>query len=294
MSVTLRHWLRRLYYRTPVLKEVCEIRDELRSANDSLRSIQACAMTRLVEFDFARHPRYADPRRLLASAFQVSSQNGEDGILMEIFRRIGATDRRFVEIGVGNGRENNTAFLVSQGWTGVWVDCDAGFTEVLSRARVAPSVVTPVVSYVTPENAAAIIQNAGVPAEFDLLSIDTDQSTPHIWEALGAFRPRAVVVEYNAMIPPSIAWTTRYQPERAWDGRQNWGASLKALELIGDRLGYSLVGCEFVGVNAFFVRNDLVGEHFAAPFTAENHYEPPRYGLRFRWGHASEILDRPS
>jgi hypothetical protein len=31
-------------------------------------------------------------------------------------------------------------------------------------------------------------------------------------------------------------------------------------------------------VNAFFVRNDLLGDHFTAPYTAENHYEPFRYG----------------
>ncbi len=46
------------------------------------------------------------------------SQSGEDGILGEIFRRIGTTERRFVEIGVGNGLENNTAYLLAQGWHG--------------------------------------------------------------------------------------------------------------------------------------------------------------------------------
>ena len=34
-------------------------------------------------------PRYADPKRLHRHELQVFSQNGEDGVLMEIFRRIG-------------------------------------------------------------------------------------------------------------------------------------------------------------------------------------------------------------
>jgi hypothetical protein len=57
-------------------------------------------------------------------------------------------------------------------------------------------------------------------------------------------------------------------------------------------LGYSLVGCDSIGCNAFFIRNDLVGDHFAAPFTSENHYEPARFELSFRRSHRTAILDR--
>ncbi len=60
-----------------------------------------------------------------------------------------------------------------------------------------------------------------------------------------------------------------------------FGASLKAYEQLGGKLGYKLVGCDFHGNNAFFVRDDLAGEHFAAPFTAENHYEPTRMSLAY-------------
>jgi len=64
------------------------------------------------------------------------------------------------------------------------------------------------------------------------------------------------------------------------------------MELLGRERGYSLVGCDFCGVNAFFVRDDLLGDKFEAPFTAENHYEPPRFALsQLRRGHAPTILD---
>ena len=65
--------------------------------------------------------------------------------------------------------------------------------------------------------------------------------------------------------------------------------SLKALELLGRERGYSLVGCDLTGINAFFVRNDLLGDHFLEPFTAENHYECPRYYLTMRFGHKSVL-----
>ena len=63
-------------------------------------------------------------------------------------------------------------------------------------------------------------------------------------------------------------------------------------------LGYStillpkLVGCCVAGINAFFVREDLVGDLFCTPFTAENHYEPPRYYLGSRAaGHLRSAID---
>ena len=69
-------------------------------------------------------PAYADPRRLERHGFKGYSQQDEDGILQEIFRRIGEGDRRFIEIGVGDGLENNTLYLLYQGWRGLWMDAD--------------------------------------------------------------------------------------------------------------------------------------------------------------------------
>ena len=42
------------------------------------------------------------------------------------------------------------------------------------------------------------------------------------------------------------------------------GASLEALVRLGYRLGYSLVGTNFVGQNAFFVGNHLTNDRFQA------------------------------
>jgi hypothetical protein len=148
------------------------------------------------------------------------------------------------------------------------------------------------VSFVTKENIAGLFETLEVPEEFDLLSLDIDQNTYYAWEALRKYRPRVVVVEYNSVIPPDVDWKVRYNPVGTWKGNQNFGASLKAYELLGRDLKYSLVGCDFVGLNAFFVRDDLVGTKFAEPFTAENHYEPPRQFVGYRRFHKRAILDR--
>ena len=267
---------------------------QLEEIRRELEAVRAMAAIRREQDELGGNPRYAEPRRLHRHAFQVNSQNGEDGIIREIFRRIGTAGRVFVEVGVGDGTENNTAFLLAQGWRGFWIDAgDAFFAALAGRADLEGALRT-LVAPVNRDNAASLFRQLGVPEEFDLLSLDIDQNTYYAWEAIEGFRPRVVVVEYNAAIPPDLDWKVRYDEKRRWNFTQNFGASLKAFELLGARLGYRLVGCDFCGVNAFFVRQDLAGNRFAEPFTAENHYEPPRYPqLLHRRGHPRAILDRP-
>ncbi len=265
--------------------------DQVRREIQAVRNMEAIRWQRE---ELEHSPRYQEPLRLPRHAFQVNSQNGEDGIIHEIFQRIGPGSRRFVEMGVGDGTENNTAFLLSQGWTGCWIDGrDTFLANIASRPDLQDGCLAHRVAAVDRDNAAGLLRELGVPREFDLLSLDIDQNTYYAWEALNEFAPRAVVVEYNAAIPPAIDWKVRYAADRAWDGSQNAGASLKAFERLGRRLGYCLVGCDYSGVNAFFVRSDLTAGRFAEPFTAENHYEPPRYPhLLHRRGHPRAILDR--
>ena len=289
----LKSLLRSILDRLPLIGDIRVIKNELLKLSKEVHALQLAQATNLTDFQLENHPRYRDPKRLLRYAAQVCSQNGEDGMIAEIFRRIGTTNRVFAEVGVGDGSENNTAFLLSQGWTGFWVDgCDAFQHNLQKRGDLGRNCIRGLVTFITKENAAAIFSNVGAPTEFDLLSLDIDQNTYYLWEALASYRPRAVVIEYNASIPPDIDWKVNYAPDRVWDGSHNFGASLKAYESLGRRLGYSLVGCDFVGGNAFFVRDDLAGDLFAKPFTAENHYEPPRYGLLHRRGHPAAILDR--
>jgi hypothetical protein len=295
----LRSTLARIYRRLPLVRELLALAAEERGTQATLRQVEQnlIAAQAICAFDAERrgNPRYQEPRRLLAHQAQVCSQNGEDGVIQEIFRRIGTTNRVFAEVGVGDGQQNNTAFLLSQGWTGFWIDGSSSFQAALAkRDDLQGDCLRSLVAYVSQENIASLFGQLGVPQEFDLLSLDIDQNTYFAWAGLRRFRPRVLVIEYNSAIPPGVDWKVRYGADRVWDGSQNFGASLKALELLGRELGYSLVGCEWLGANAFFVRDDLLADRFAEPFTAENHHEPPRYALCHRRVFPQAILDRNS
>jgi hypothetical protein len=275
----------------PILHLVDLLRTLKSGAIASVRTERAIEALRRDLFfaHFTNSERFRDPKRLFRGSFKVFSEATEDGMIHEIFSRIGTDSRIFVEIGVADGLECNTAFLLTQGWTGTWIDSSEA---CLAKARLAFGgyPVHILTKRVTPANTDLIIRESVQSSSVDLLSIDIDSYDYYIWEAINCIRPRVVVVEYNSSLPPHVSQTIEYsavtQPPV---GTIYFGASLQALATLGHRKGYALVGCSVTGVNAFFVRNDLVRDHFCAPFSAENHYEPPRYGLIGRVGHGPGI-----
>lgn len=271
----------------PILWRLRDFTRKLRAGADaSLRTEQLLRRMHQTQLlaQIAETPRYQDPKRLLASGYKVFSQNQEDGMIAEVFRRIGTTSKRFIEFGVEDGLECNSAYLLTQGWSGAWIEGSAP-QAARAAASFAPYQIEVVNKYITVENADALISELARSQELDLLSIDIDTIDYWIWQAIRTVKPRLVVIEYNASWPPHIRKTVAHDPTMEWDGSNFSGASLGALEALGREKGYALVGCSLAGVNAFFVREDLVGEAFCTPFTAENHYEPPRFDLAGSFGH---------
>jgi hypothetical protein len=227
--------------------------------------------------ELMRGAPYNQPRRLEPHGFRSFSQNDEDGILQEIFRRLGIGVGTFVEFGVQNGLENNTRLLLYRGWRGLWIEADAAGCQAIRRGfaqEIAAGQLQLAHSFVTRDNIAALIEAARF-EELDLLSIDIDGNDYWIWEVL-TIRPRVLVIEYNAKFRPPTSWVMEYNASHRWEYNDYQGASLQSLCDLGRRKGYTLVGCCLAGVNAFFVRDDLLQGQFAEGDAAAL-YNPPRF-----------------
>lgn len=111
----------------------------------------------------------------------------------------------------------------------------------------------------SPENVEDLFDRSDVPTELGILSIDVDGQDFWIWKALPErFQPAIVIIEYNASLMGSELIVER----KGWPWTPEWvdtvGSSLAALQALGERKGYVLVHTMSVGVNAFFVRRDLL------------------------------------
>ena len=226
--------------------------------------------------------RYQDDKCLIKYGQKIYSQNEEDGIIQEIFNRIGTTNKTFVEFGIGDGLENNTLALLLSDWNGLWIEGSSNavnnikdnFKSVLDSERLKA-----VEAFITKDNINEIISNNISDKEIDLLSVDIDGNDIHVFNEISVINPRVVIMEYNAKFPPPIMFTVEYNATHTWQGDDHVGASLKYIENNLNNKGYKLVGCDLAGVNVFFVRDDLVGDKFLSPYTAEKHYQPARYYL---------------
>lgn len=226
------------------------------------------------------------PERLEHHGFKVYSQNDEDGIIEEIFRRIGTEKGTFCEIGVENGLECNSLYLLHKGWRGSWLEGNGGqksaiegkFHSLLANGRLSLRIgmVTP--DSVNDDVATAFARIGLDPEQMDLLSIDIDGMDIYLLEAL-RFRPRVLCIEYNAKFPASLNKRPVFDRAYLYKGTDYMGSSLSALNEAAGGKGYVLVGTNLVGVNAFFVRKDLMSGKFKGPFTPEALYNPPRYYL---------------
>lgn len=204
--------------------------------------------------------RYGAAPGLAGFELKVFSQNGEDGVLAEIFHRIGAESRCFVEFGAGPGREANAVLLADvYGWRGLFLEgSESRFEELEYKYRGIERVVTRH-AMVTAENIEDLLSDAQVPQSFDLLSVDIDGNDYWVWQAITRYRPRVVVCEFNGALDPARALTQPYDPSSGWDKTEYYGASLKALTELGVHKGYTLVHTDLTGTNAFFVVDEHAG-----------------------------------
>jgi hypothetical protein len=231
------------------------------------------------------------PDNLLLRGYKVYSQTDEDGIIAAIFERIGG-GRTFVEIGSGNGTENNTHALLLCGWRGVWVD---GRGDRIASVRAEVGATRDLIAqqaFVTRENVAGLakhwLEDLGT-SDIDLFSVDIDGNDLHVlMAALGVFRPRVICVEYNAKFPPPLEVCVEYDPKHIWTGDDYHGASLMAYVSALRPIGYTLVTCNVSGANAFFV-----ADAYASAFTLYEPvrlYQPSRFHLcTFESGHTPSL-----
>src|SRR5216683_2117830 len=142
--------------------------------------------------------RWREAGDLRAYERTVFSQNGEDGIIQEILRRIGIENKFFVEFGVEWGEVCNCARLVvEEHWQGLFIEAKRQYFEKLVERYRPYKNVQCANEYVNSTNIQKIFAAHGVPKELDLLSIDIDGNDYWVWAAIEDWRPRMVVIEYN-------------------------------------------------------------------------------------------------
>ncbi len=180
----------------------------------------------------------------------VYSQGGEDGILEAILKRVGETNRTIIECGAGDPVIcSNSRYPIERGWQAVLIEPDPErFQRLNAEYWQKASVTLSPVRVGVGEGETdldTLFDSLNVPQEPDLMVLDVDGQEFHLWNALLRYRPRVVVVEYDAGVDP------RFIPPRGGEGQ----AGYAALEELGNVKGYEVVARG--PYNIFFVARPL-------------------------------------
>jgi len=218
------------------------------------------------------------------------SQNGEDGVLEVLRSQLRAPGRDFLEVGAGDGVENNTAWLaIAEKHSGIMVEGDA---YMCGRAKRLMAGINLTVDcrrvFVTRDNAAGLVPGERWRAP-DVFSLDIDGNDYYIARALldAGLRPKIVVVEYNSVFGPersaTIEYRENFQFKHAHGSELYYGVSIAGWRRCLEGYGYRFVTVERNGANAFFVDP----AHFAPAFLdgvrglafAESQYQLRKFGM---------------
>jgi hypothetical protein len=185
---------------------------------------------------------------------KIISQNGEDGIIEEIIKRLNLETLWCCEFGAWDGMHlSNTFHLVRIKQAKViMIEGDEGkFLELLVTAEKYPTEIFPIKAYVD-RNLESInsldnlLKKTQIPQDFDILSIDIDSYDLDVWESVTFYKPKLVIIEINNDIPPGVLQR---------HSEQHWLNSFTSTVEVGTKKGYTLVCHSF---NLFFIRNDLI------------------------------------
>lgn len=194
--------------------------------------------------------------KLIEYRNNVYSQNGEDGVLEEIFKRINVSssndEKWCVEFGAWDGKHlSNTFHLVEQGWNAVYIEGDKEkYQDLLETVKQYPKIkpINAMVGFEESDsnNLNNLLSGTKIPEDFELLSIDIDSFDLAVWQCFVG-KPKVVIIEINSSIEPGIL---------QWhDGIFCQGNSFSSTIKVAEDKGYMLV-CH-TG-NLIFLREDLV------------------------------------
>jgi len=221
--------------------------------------------------------------KLSDAEFQVFSQWGEDGIIQYLISKVPIENEIFVGFGVEDYTESNTRFLLqNNNWQGLVIDSSERNIEYIKRDPIYWRYnLKAECAFITAENINELLLRSGISGDIGLLSIDIDGNDYWVWEATDCISPSIVICEYNNLFGAkrkiTIPYDANFQRTKAHFSNLYVGASIAALSYLAEKKGYSLVGSNKAGCNAFFVRKDLLSVSGLKPLKPEEAFVSAQY-----------------
>lgn len=227
----------------------------------------------------------------------INSQNGEETIIEEIFKKINFTNKEIVDIGAWDGvyLSNTLLFKRKYGCTRLLIE---GNETKVKNAKIDEKIVHSIVSA---QNVNTLLKD--ISDTFDLLSIDIDGNDYYVLKAMEK-TPRVIILEYHTGLPnqtPLVvienedamkSYRDKTETDKDFFINNNhngyWGANMLAYINLLKQKGYKFVTS--IGDNLIFVIgnefNKLNMLEIETEYIIQNYFQPNTY-----WGKTNRPYD---
>ena len=143
----------------------------------------------------------------------IFSQNGEDGVILEILKRLKLKSKNSwcCEFGAWDGiHGSNTFNLVKNfNYNAVYIEGDQKKYNDLILTQSKYSKIIPIKRYISHKIRSSdsldnILKKTSIKKNFEILSIDIDSYDLAVWKSIKKYRPIIVIIEINSGIEPGI------------------------------------------------------------------------------------------
>lgn len=231
----------------------------------------------------------------------IKSQNGEDILLENIFKRIGFTNKHIVDIGAWDGVYLSNTLLFKDKYNCKRLLIEGNITKV-KNATIKEKIVH---SIVGSNNINTLLKD--LPDTFDLLSIDIDGDDYYVLKAM-VKKPRVIILEYHTGLPNDFplviienhdtmkSFKDKNKTDKIFRKNGNchngyWGANMLAYVNLLKNKGYSFVTSK--GDNLIFVLDNEISKLDIKPMDTDyiinNYFQPNNY-----WGERNKPFDEMS
>ena len=203
----------------------------------------------------------------------IYSQNGEDGIVEELLKRLNVENGWVCEFGAWDGKHLSNTFnlIENKNFNAVFIEGDKEkYKDLLNTVKEFPKII-PIQAMVDHNDSSNSLDNllmqTDIPNDFDLLSIDIDSYDYQVWKSLEVYKPKIVIIEINSSVKVNnsewIHTPGKYQ-----------GTGFKPTLDLGIEKGYKFI---LHTGNMFFIRSDLFDKLNIT-------YDNPLENFRNNWG----------
>lgn len=190
--------------------------------------------------------------KLNVYANNVTSQNGEDGIIQYIIENLSPIPKVCLEIGAWDGKflSNTYSLWHESDWKGILIEANKEKYEAIKKTYSTFDMLA-FNQFITSKGENSIdslFKKQKIDPNVGLMSVDIDSHDYYVWKYMEYVNPSIIIIEHNPSIPGYVEY---HDPE----DEVFLLCSAKSLEKLGRDKGYRLICCTLT--NCIFIKNEL-------------------------------------